>query len=148
MSGYHTAVIDPRVDMGVRNRIQRRNVFAVEVTTHTKAIVRPKIRSVAELDTSKRYVTQSRIYDEEYATIPCVSGVRQKNGTRRATIIMSGIDVCCLVDSGAEVNLIGEDIFRKLKFKKLSRPAKKLCSYGPEGERRELPLLSCFRKRE
>ena len=65
----------------------------------------------------------SRIYEDEYATVPCVSGGIQKNGTRCATIIMSGIYVCCLVDSGAEVNLI-EDTFRKLKIKKLSRPAK------------------------
>ena len=64
-----------------------------------------------------------RIYDEEYVTVPCVSGGRQKKGTRCATIIMSGIDVCCLVDSGAGVNLIGEDTFRKLNTKKLSRPA-------------------------
>ena len=63
VSGYHTAMIDPRVDMGVRNRIQKRHIFAVEVSTHTKAIVRPKTRSagsVAELDTSKRNVTQNR----------------------------------------------------------------------------------------
>ena len=62
-----------------------------------------------------------------------VSGGRQKNGTRCATIIVSEIDVCCLVDSGAEVNLIGENTF--LKIKKLYRPAKKLCSYSPDGER-------------
>ena len=60
---------------------------------------------------------------------------------------MSGRDVWCLVDSGAEVNLIGENTFRKLKTMKLSRPAKKLCSYGLEGERRELPLLGCFQER-
>ena len=63
VSGYHTTVIDPRVDMGARHRIQRKHIFAVEVTTHIKAIVRPKTRSVgsvAELDTSKRNVTQSR----------------------------------------------------------------------------------------
>ena len=63
VSGYHTAMIDPRVDMGVRNRIKKRHIFIVEVSTHTKAIVRPKARSVgsvAELDTSKRIVTQNR----------------------------------------------------------------------------------------
>ena len=34
----------------------------------------------------------SRIYDEEYGTVRCVSGGRQKNSTRWATIIMSAVE--------------------------------------------------------
>lgn len=40
-----------------------------------------------------------------------VSGEKQKDDTRCTTLLMSEVDVCGLVDSGAEVNLIGEDTF-------------------------------------
>ena len=58
---------------------------------------------------------------------------------------MAGVDVCCLVNSWAGVNLIGKDTY--LKMKTLRSPEKKLVSFIPEGERKELSLLCCFQER-
>ena len=84
-------------------------------------------------------------YEEEYITIPAIFRVGMENhkNVRNATIKIKDQDIMCLLDTGAEVNIIGENTFLSLGKYELQAPKKKLCAYG---SRTALPVLGCFQE--
>jgi transposase InsO family protein len=62
---------------------------------------------------------------------------------REAVIKVKDQEVKCLLDTGAEVNILGEHTFRRLGKCDLKTPSKKLCAYGSKDE---LPVLGYFQE--
>ena len=89
------------------------------------------------------YDPGSQDYKHNYVTIPMIGqvGDTQESSLRNVTVRIGDQDVPCLLDSGAEVNIIGEKTFESLQITGLKAPSRKLCGYG---SKKELPVIGMF----
>ena len=83
--------------------------------------------------------------DDEYYVIPCINIASvQKSDHKYTAIKMDNIaEFSCVIDTGAEVNVISESTYMKIQktlHKKILPPTQHLYAYGPEGSRTPLPV--------
>ena len=81
--------------------------------------------------------------DEDYFMIPCIAAM---GTTHKYTVISVGkIQLSCLINTGAEVNVLSEISYYDLGQPELHPPKKRLYAYGPEGSRAPLPVLGTMK---
>ena len=96
-----------------------------------------------QTEASGGYEPGSEDCRSNYVTIPMIAQVGDdaKSSLRKVTVRIHDHDVQCLLDSGAEVNIIGEETYRSLQVTNLKTPSRKLCGYG---SKKELPVIGVF----
>ena len=82
--------------------------------------------------------------DDVYVVPSIVYSIKEAN-VHWANIHISDRKIAMMIDSGSEINVLSEDTYEKLQDKPpLESDSKKYCGYGPEGERREIPMKGTF----
>ena len=96
---------------------------------------------------SKRKVSTVTEEDKDYITVPVIAAINEHDPkTKWATVCLQNSEIKAMIDSGSEINIVGEETFRGLPHDvdQLSPATQKFCGYGPEGKRVEIPILGSF----
>ena len=89
---------------------------------------------------SKRKVSTVTEEDKDYITVPVIAAINEHDPKMKwATVCLQNSEI----NSGSEINIVGEETFRGLPYQ-LSPAPQKFCGYGPEGKRVEIPILGSF----
>ena len=87
----------------------------------------------------KAVEAQEDISDEDYCTAPCIM-VGTVAPHKYATIHFKETDFPCIIDTGAQVNVMAQTTYKLLGQPNLLLPQKKLYPYGPEKPEHKKPL--------
>ena len=85
--------------------------------------------------------------DKDYITGPVIAAINEHDPkTKWATVCLQNSEIKAMIDSGSEINIVGEETFRGLPYDvdQLSPATQKFCGYGPEGKWVEIPILGSF----
>ena len=85
--------------------------------------------------------------EEEYITVPTVHSIMSPNGkTKWTTVKLYNQNIQVMIDTGAEIDIIDENTFRKLPTDKIDLlPVnRKYCGYGPDDMKKEIEMLGKF----
>ena len=90
-----------------------------------------------------KMVTAADDSDDEYLVVPYVVYAVGNVAPQKSDIIVNGQNVECIIDTGAQVNVLSEKSLNKLNIKSsdLQPSVKKLCAYGPNKEKNVLPII-------
>ena len=87
---------------------------------------------------SKRKVSTVTEEDKDYITVPIIAAINEHDPKAKwATVRLQNSEIKAMIDSGSEIDIVGEETFRGLPYNvdQLSPATQKFCGYGPEGKR-------------
>ena len=99
------------------------------------------VATETETRMSKRYRQQrTTTSDDDHYMVPCIT-VATVAEHKYVTVLFKHAEMRCIVDTGAQVNIMSESTYRRLGTPELLQPGRPLFAYGPKRAKTPLSVI-------